>query len=316
MEKNLRLKKTRKHTLAKRVRNAWQLYLFLLVPVVVTLLFKYWPMAGLQIAFKDYDYRLGIWGSEWVGLKHFTRFFKSYMAQRVIVNTLRISLYNLACFPLPVVFALLLNLVPYPKYKKIAQTVTYMPHFISTVVLVGILSQILNTHTGLFAHLYKAVAGESASVPDILGIGSAFPHLYVWSGIWQSLGFNSIIYVAALSSVDASLHEAAEIDGANRFQRVIHIDLPAIFPTVSIMLILAFGNVMSVGYEKAYLMQNTLNTRYSEIISTYVYKVGIQTGGGNFSFGTAIGLFNSVVNFILLTAVNHISGKIGGSSLW
>ena len=315
MEKNISLQPKRR-SLGRRIKNAWQLYLFLLVPVVITLLFKYWPMAGVQIAFKDYDYRWGIWGSEWVGLKHFVRFFKSYMAGRVISNTLRISLYNLACFPFPVIFALLLNLVPNPRYKKLVQSVTYMPHFISTVVLVGILSQILNTHTGLYAHAYRAFAGETANVTDILGIGTAFPHLYVWSGVWQSLGFNSIIYVAALSSVDASLHEAAEIDGANRFQRVIHIDLPAILPTVSIMLILAFGNVMSIGYEKAYLMQNTLNTRYSEIISTYVYKVGIQTGGGNFSFGTAIGLFNSVVNFVLLTVVNYLSGKIGGSSLW
>lgn len=315
MKKNVAVK-TGRRSLARRVKNVWQLYLFLLVPVVITLLFKYWPMVGVQIAFKDYDARLGIWGSKWVGFKHFSRFFKSYMASRVITNTLRLSLYNLSCFPLPVIFALLLNLLPYPRFKKLVQSVTYMPHFISTVVLVGIIAQILNTHTGIYAHAYKAIVGETTNVPDILGVSSAFPHLYVWSGIWQSLGFNSIIYVAALSGVDYSLHEAAEIDGANRFQRIIHVDIPAILPTVSIMLILAFGNVMSVGYEKAYLMQNTLNTRYSEIISTYVYKVGIQTGGGNFSFGTAIGLFNSVVNFVLLTIVNYISGRIGGTSLW
>lgn len=302
--------------LGKRMLNCWQLYLFLLIPIAQIIIFKYWPMAGIQIAFKNYDYRLGIWDSPWAGIKYFQQFFQSYMSKRVIINTLRLSIYNLiAGFPIPIVFALLLNVVSNKRYKKLVQSVTYMPHFISTVVLVGILTQMLNVHTGLYGHAYQLFHnGEKAK--DILGIAKAFPDLYVWSGIWQSFGFNSIIYVASLSSVDASLHEAAEIDGANRFQRVLHVDLPAILPTISIMLILAFGNIMSVGYEKAYLMQNTLNTSYSEIISTYVYKVGIQNGGGNFSFGTAIGLFNSVVNFILLFAVNFITNKMGGASLW
>ena len=301
--------------LSVRIRNRWQLYIFLLIPVAQVLIFKYWPMLGLQIAFKNFDYRLGIWGSAWVGTKHFQRFLNSYQFSRVVGNTLRLSLYSLlAGFPLPVIFALLLNAMPLKKYKKIVQTVTYMPHFISVVVMVGIITQMMNIHVGLYGQLYKSLMGKNA--PDVLGMASAFPHMYVWSGIWQNIGFNSIIYVAALSSVDPELHEAAEMDGANRFSRLIHIDLPTILPTASIMLILACGNIMSVGFEKAYLMQNTLNISRSEVISTYVYKIGIASGGGNFSFGTAVGLFNSVVNFILIVLVNLISKKLGGNSLW
>ena len=298
-----------------RMRNCWQLYLFLVIPVALTLIFRYYPMLGIQIAFKNFDYRLGIWGSPWVGLRHFGRFVKSYQFSRVLFNTLRLSLYGLiAGFPLPILFALLLNALPFKRYKKLVQTVTYMPHFISVVVMVGIISQLLNIHVGIYGQAYKAFTGTTA--PDVLGIASAFPHVYVWSGVWQGLGFNSIIYVAALAGVDAELHEAAEIDGASLFQRVLHIDFPTILPTASIMLILACGNVLSVGFEKVYLMQNTLNQRTSEVISTYVYKVGMVTGGGDFSFGTAVGMFNSIVNFALLMLVNFCTKKLGGNSLW
>lgn len=304
-----------KKSLGSRIREHWQLYLFLIAPLAVIILFSYVPMGGIVLAFKKYDYRLGIWKSPWVGMKYFNRFFHSYQFKRVLTNTLSISFYSLlASFPLPILFALMLNAVPYPRFRKCVQTVTYMPHFISTVVMVGLLMQIFNARTGIFGVTWKAITGENA--PDLFGIASAFPHLYVWSGVWQGTGWNSIIYFAALSGVDKQLHEAAEIDGANRFQRVWHIDLPCILPTASIMLIMAAGRVMSLGFEKIYLMQNSLNIAASEVISTYVYKVGIVTGGGDFSFGTAVGLFNSVVNFILLMTVNFVCKRLGGSSLW
>ena len=308
-------KKEARALLKHRICNSWRLYVFLLLPVLYILIFKYYPMAGLQLAFKDFDYRLGIWNSPWTGLKHFKRFLNSYQFERVLSNTLRLSLYSLvAGFPLPILLALLLNAMPMKRYKKVVQTVTYMPNFISMVVMVGIIQQLFNTHVGIYGQLYKLITGTRA--PDLLGIASAFPHLYVWSGIWQGLGFNSIIYVAALCGVDAELHEAAEIDGANRFQRMLHIDLPAIMPTATILLVMRCGSIMDLGFEKAYLMQNNLNLSTSEVISTYVYKVGMVTGGGNFSFGTAVGLLNSIVNFVLLVLVNFCTKRVGGNSLW
>lgn len=299
----------------QRVRLRWRLYLFLALPVAYILLFHYVPMGGLQLAFKDYDFRLGIVGSPWAGLKYFQRFFNSYQFMRVLTNTLSLSFYSLlAGFPLPIVFALLLNAMPFPRYRKLVQTVTYMPHFISTVVMVGILMQLFNARIGIYGITVKALTGANA--PDLFGIANAFPHLYVWSGVWQGMGWNSIIYFAALSSIDQGLHEAAEIDGASRFQRMLHIDLPCILPTASILLILAAGRMMNIGFEKVFLMQNSMNLRTSEVISTYVYKVGLVTGGGDFSFGTAIGLFNSVVNFVLIIAVNFVCRRLGGASLW
>lgn len=308
-------KKKKRALLWNRVKNSWQLYVFLIIPVLYIVIFHYYPMTGLQLAFKKFDFRLGIWGSEWIGFQNFERFISSYQFERVLTNTLRLSFYSLvAGFPLPILLALMLNAMPMKRYKKVVQTVTYMPHFISTVVMVGIINQLFNTHVGIYGQMYKLLTGDRA--PDLLGIASAFPHLYVWSGIWQGLGFNSIIYVAALSGVDAELHEAAEIDGANRFQRMLNIDLPTILPTATILLIMSCGRIMNLGFEKAYLMQNTMNMRTSEVISTYVYKVGMVTGGGNFAMGTAVGLLNSVVNFILLCSVNFVTKKLGGNSLW
>lgn len=308
-------KQRAKAMLRRRILNCWQLYLFLFIPIVYILIFKYYPMTGIQIAFKKYDYRLGIWGSKWIGLEYFKRFINSYQFERVLSNTLRLSIYSLiAGFPLPILLALMLNAMPLKRYKKVVQTVSYMPHFISTVVMVGIIYRIFSVHTGAYGQFYKAITGETA--PDLLGIANAFPHMYVWSGIWQGLGFNSIIYVAALSSVDTELHEAAEIDGANRFQRMLHIDLPTILPTATILLIMSCGSLMNQGFEKAYLMQNSMNLRTSELISTYVYKVGMVTGGGNFSFAAAVDLMNAVVNFTLLVIVNFGAKKLGGSSLW
>lgn len=305
-----------KRTLKSRLREHWQLYVFLLLPLIYIIVFSYLPMGGLLMAFEKFDARKGFFGSEWIGFKNFERFFRSYQFERVLGNTVSLSLYSLlASFPLPIVFALALNAVPYPRFRRVVQTVAYMPHFISTVVIVGLIIQLFNARIGAYGILYQLLTG-AGKAPEIYGKAASFPHFYVWSGVWQGLGWNSIIYFAALSSIDVSLHEAAEIDGATRFQRLIHIDLPCILPTASIMLIMAAGRIMSLGFEKVYLMQNSLNLRTSEIISTYVYKVGLVTGGGDFSFGTAIGLFNSVVNFAMIVLVNQVCRRLGGSSLW
>lgn len=297
------------------VRRRWQLFLFLLIPVIWVLIFNYAPMVGIQIAFRKYKIRDGIWGSRWVGMANFTKFFGSYQFQRVLVNTIRVSLYSLAAgFPLPIVLALCMNALTNQRYKKFIQTLTYIPHFISTVVMVGMLMQIFNSNTGLYGRLGWLFTGQRPD--DILSQASVFPHMYVWSGVWQGMGWSSIIYMAALSSVDASLHEAAEIDGASRFQRCIYIDFPCILPTATILLIMNAGNIMSVGFEKVFLMQNSLNLSTSEVISTYVYKVSLTASGSDFSYGTAIGLFNSVINLMLLVIVNFISKRLTENSLW
>ena len=308
-----------KKSLAKRIVDHWQIYCFLLLPLVYLIIFCYWPMVGVQIAFRKFTIRDGIWGSKWVGLDQFTKFFKSYNSWNVIRNTLTLSLYNIAVgFPLPIIFALLLNCVNQPKYKKTIQTVSYMPHFISIVVIVGMINQIANPRIGLYGQLMHALTG--AYPPDPLGSTAVFPHLYTWTGVWQSIGWNSIVYLAALSAVDPQLHEAAIIDGATRWQRVRHVDFPCILPTAVIMLILRTGSVLSVGFEKAYLMQNSLNLGASEIISTYVYKVGMGVGTGNsvpnYSYSTAIGLFNSAVNLVMISLVNWISRRVSETSLW
>ena len=299
----------------KTMKKNWRLYLFLLLPVLYILIFAYVPMAGVQIAFKDYDFTKGVWGSEWVGLKNFKRFFESYNFWEILKNTIVLSFYSLLVrFPIPIIFALIINAFPAQRFKKTVQTISYMPHFISTVVVVGMMIQILNPRTGAFGAIYTALTGNV--MKDILSVPSAFSHIYVWSGIWQSMGWSSIIYIAALSGVDSELHEAAQIDGASRFQRVLHIDLPSILPTAIILLILSSGNIMNVGFEKVYLMQNDMNISASEVISTYVYKIGMSVGTGDFSFATAIGLFNSVINFALLITVNFISKRFSHNSLW
>lgn len=303
------------YTMKRDYLSKWQLYLFLLVPIVYIIIFAYIPMAGVQIAFKKYDFTLGIWGSPWSGFDHFERFFSSYNFSQILWNTLTLAIYGLlAGFPLPIFLALILNSFPKQGYKKIVQTISYMPHFISTVVIVGMLMQIFNPRTGAFGVISQMLTGEM--IPDLFSKPEAFPHMYVWSGIWQGIGWGSIIYIAALAGVDSELHEAAQIDGATRWQRVIHIDFPSIRPTATIMLILAAGGIMNVGFEKVYLMQNSLNISSSEVISTYVYKVGMAIGTGDFSFATAIGLFNSVINFVLLIIVNVISKKMSNTSLW
>ena len=293
----------------KDFRKNWQLHLLLLLPVIYVLIFYYWPMYGVQIAFRDYRPRDGIVGSAWVGLKWFKKFLTNYNFKQVFGNTIILSLYSIAVtFPLPILLALFLNTIENEKFKKFVQTITYVPHFISIVVIVAIINQVFNPINGLYGTIYQLLGGEGYPY-DFRGMASAFRHLYVWSEVWQDLGWNTIIYTAALGSVSPEHHEAAKIDGATRWQRIWHVDLPAIMPTACIMLILRFGSVMTVGFEKVYLMQSTLNLPVSEVISTYVYKVGMGSSS-DFSYGTAVGLFNSIINCVLLILVNWIVKKM------
>lgn len=285
----------------------WQLHLMILLPFAYLIVFHYAPMYGLQIAFRHYTPRAGIWNSEWVGLGQFADFFSYYLWDEVIWNTLALSLYSiLAGFPIPVVLALVIHVNTYKGLKKITQNIAYIPHFISVVIMVGILNTILNPISGMLGAITRMTGGDYMS--DIRGSEKAFRHLYVWSGIWQTMGWNSIIYVSALTAVPDELHEAAKLDGASRLRRVWSVDLPTIMPTVAIMLIMRFGTIMSVGYQKAYLMQNSMNIRVSEIISTYEYKYGIASN--NLSYGSAVGLMNSFVNTAMVVLVNWITNKL------
>lgn len=303
--------------LIKNIKSHWQLYVFLLIPVIYIIIFAYVPMTGVQIAFKKYRLKLGIWGSPWIGFGNFIKFFNSYQFVRVVGNTLKISLYGMAVsFPLPILFALVLNSMRSERFKKTTQTITYMPHFISTVVMISMLMQIVNPRVGLYGIIYSYF-NNGAFPGDLMANPALFPHLYVWSGVWQSFGWDSIIYTAALSAVDPALHEAAQIDGASRFKRMLHVDVPCILPTATIMLIMRCGKIMSVGFEKAFLMQNDLNLSASEMISTYVYKIGLEASGTmDYSYSTAIGLFNSVINLILILLVNQFSRRVSENSLW
>lgn len=302
--------------LRKTFRRDWQLYVFMLIPLIWVIIFCYAPMFGAQIAFRKYQPRLGIWDSPWVGFYQFKKFFNSYQFSRVMMNTVVISLYTILCsFPLPIIFALVLNSTRSRKFRTVTQTIVTMPHFISVVVLVGILLQIFNSRTGVYGTLMESITG--AYPEDLFSKPANFRHMYVWSGVWQQFGWNSIVYIAALAAVSPELHEAAQIDGASRFQRMLHVDFPAILPTITIMLILRMGSVMTIGFEKVYLMQNSLNLTASEIISTYVYKVGLSSAGTtDLSYSTAIGLFNSAINLVLISVTNFIARKLDGNGLW
>ena len=290
------------------------MYVFLIIPLVWLIIYKYAPMYGAQIAFRKYKPAQGIWGSRWVGFDNFVKFFESVYFSRTVGNTLLLSLYSLAVgFPLPIVFALLLNSVRSKRWRGWIENVTYMPHFISTVVLVGIMFRVFDVHTGLVHNLARSV-GLNFTNDLFIGDGN-FRNLYIWSGVWQGTGWGSIIYMAALSAVDPQLHEAAVMDGASRWKRLWHIDLPAIIPTITITLILRCGSIMSIGFDKAFLMQNDTNLAASEVISTYVYKVGLKDSL-NYSYSSAINLFNSVVNLLTISLVNFITNKINGSGLW
>lgn len=252
----------------------WQLYLVMLLPLVLIGIFSYGPMLGLQIAFKDFTAAKGIWGSPWVGMKHFKNFVTSYQFSRLISNTLGISVYTLvAGFPIPILLALMVNECRNERFKKAVQMITYAPHFISTVVMVSIVLMFLAPRGGMINNIIALFGGTRT---DFIAKPEYFKSIYVWSGIWQSMGYNSIIYIAALAGIDPSLYEAATVDGASKMQRIINIDLPGIMPTIIIQLIMQCGRLMNVGYEKVLLMQNSLNMQSSDIISTYVYRMGLE----------------------------------------
>lgn len=293
--------------LLKRISNARYLYLLLAIPAIYIFIFNYIPIYGILMAFKRFSPAAGVMGSPWVGLYHFERFFTSPDCLNIIKNTLVLSLYSLLVgFPFPVILAIALNHCLAGPLKKSVQMITFAPYFLSTVLLVGLMTQLLGLRTGIVNHLLSMLGMEQI---NFIGEASAFAHIYVWSGVWQGTGYSSIVYVAALSGVNPTYHEAALIDGANIWQRIWHIDLVTIRPTIVIMLILSMGGILSVGFEKVYLMQNPLNTGVSEIISTYVYKVSIQTARPDYSFGTAIGLFQNVVAVILTLIANRLSGE-------
>lgn len=295
-----------------KFKKNWQLHLMVLAPMAYLILFSYVPLYGIQIAFKDYTPRAGIWGSEWVGLKYFEKFFGYYRWTALVKNTLSLSLYQIFIgFPIPIILALFIHVNTGKALKKVAQNISYIPHFISLVVMVGILQSVLNPVSGMLGSIYRMLGIKG--VDDIRGSKDAFRHLYVWSGIWQTAGWSSIIYLSALSGVPDELHEAAKLDGASRLRRVWSVDLPTILPTIALMLIMRFGSIMSVGYQKAYLMQNQMNKETAEIISVYVYTQGIQKG--DMSFGTAIGLLNSVINMALVFLVNAITNALSDNEL-
>ena len=288
------------------------LYLFLVPAIVYVAVFSYAPMYGVQIAFKNFKASKGILGSPWAGVTHFKTFFTSYRFSLLLTNTLAVSVYQiLVGFPIPIILALLFNYVKSPGFKKFAQTVSYAPHFISTVVLVGMMSMFFSTTTGF---INTAIASLGFQKIHFFGEARYFRHLYVWSGVWQNMGWSAVIYIATLSGVDQQQHEAAVIDGATILQRMWHIDLPALAPTIVILLIMQAGSIMSVGYEKVYLMQNSSNLTTSEVISTYTFKIGLQDS--KYSYSAAIGLFNNVINFFMLIIVNQITKRISGMALW
>ena len=296
----------------KQARSHWQLYLIFLLPFVYFVLFKYVPMYGLVLAFKKYRVSKGILGSPWVGMDHFIRFIQSPTSLQVVYNTFILSLYTIAAsFPLSVILAVALNEARNKTWKKSVQMVTYAPYFISTVVMVAILFQLLDPRIGIINRFLELMGLETV---NFMGEASWFRHIYVWSGVWQTTGYNAIIYLAALTSISPELYEAAIVDGANKVQRIRHIDIPGITPTIVIMLILNMGYVMSVGFEKSYLMQNPLNLETAEIMSTYVYRVGLLNT--DYSFSTAIGLINSLINLILILGFNSFARKMGDTSLW
>lgn len=294
-------------------RRNYQLYLLLLPAVLSMTLFNYLPMYGIQIAFKDFKPVRGIWGSGWAGLKWFRRFWESYQCLDVISNTLILSIALLVCtFPIPILFALVVNQYKNGPFRKTLQTVSYAPHFISTVVMVGMILMFLSPSSGLYGSLAKVMGFDPR---NLMGDSALFRPIYILSEIWQQTGWDSIIYIAALSAVDVDLYDAARVDGAGRLKRILHIDIPALKDTAVVLLILRIGNIMSLGFEKTYLLQNNLNLGTSEIIATYVYKIGL-TGTPQYSYSAAIGLLNSLVNLILLIVFHKISKKISGSGLW
>ena len=289
-------------SLKRRILDNWQLYAMLLVPVVLTVIYKYIPMYGIQIAFRDYKASRGMWGSEWVGLEWFERFFTAPTCGRMIKNTILLSFFSLLwSFPIPIILALMLNQLRFQRFKRLTQTVLYAPHFISTMVICGMIRIFLSPSGGLV----NLIVGTSI---DFLTEASAFRTIYIASGIWQDAGWGVIVYMATLANVDTSLYEAAKVDGASMFQRILHIDIPELTSIMVLNLIMSAGGLMNVGFEKVWLLQTDLNKATSDVIAVYVYQQGIENA--KYSYSTAVGLFNTAVNIILLIVVNKIAGKI------
>lgn len=305
------MNKTKKAYIAKRLKESWQWYVLLLPGLLYLLMFEYGPMYGLQIAFKDYRATKGIWGSEWVGLKHFIRFFNYPDFWKMIKNTLSITLLSLSTFPCAIIFALFLNEVRQQKFKKTVQMITYMPHFLSEVVVCSLVILFLDRTTGPINNLIEFFGGERVG---FMGIAKAFPAIFVFSGLWQNIGWSSILYMSALSSVSMEEIEAAKIDGASRLQVLWHINLPSIMPTIVITFLMRMGSLMSVGYTKILLLQNDLNLDTSNVISTYTYEIGLL--GGQYSYSAAIGLFNNIINIIILLTANKIVKKVTDTGLF
>jgi len=290
----------------RHLRHYWQLWIMVLPAIAFTIVFAYVPMYGLQLAFRKYVPSQGLTGGEWVGFDYFLQFFNSPLFSTIMLNTIRVSLWTLVLgFIAPIVLALLVNQIASPRIKGFVQTITYMPHFISVVVIVAMINIFLRPESGFIGQMFSE---------NLLADPDAFVHIYWVSDVWQHCGWNAIIYLAALSTVDTSLYEAAKIDGAGRLRLIRYVDIPAILPTAAILLILNMGSVLSVGFEKVFLMQNTLNLSASEVIATYTYKIGIL--GNQFSYSTAIGLFNTVINFVFLIVANHLAKRTTGSSVF
>lgn len=289
-------------TLKRRLLDNWQLYAMLLIPVILTIVYKYIPMYGIQIAFRDYKASRGMFGSEWIGLEWFRRFFSAPTFARMIKNTILLSFFSLLWgFPIPIILALVLNQLRFQKFKRATQTILYAPHFISTMVICGMIRIFLSPSGGLL----NLIAGTSI---DFLTESSAFRTIYIASGIWQDAGWGIIVYMATLSNIDTSLYEAAKVDGASLFQRIIHIDIPELKSIMVLNLIMSAGGLMNVGFEKVWLLQTDLNKATSDVIAVYVYQQGIENA--KYSYSTAVGLFNTAVNIILLIVVNKMASKI------
>jgi multiple sugar transport system permease protein/putative aldouronate transport system permease protein len=300
--------------LTQQIRRSWQLYVLLALPLLYLLIFQYWPMYGAQIAFRNFNAVKGITGSPWAGLQHFERFIGSYNFVQTLRNTLVISVYSLIVgFPFPIMLALGLNYVGKAWFKRMVQLVTYAPYFISTVVMAGIILQFLSPTHGIINIFIERLGYKPI---NFMARADWFAHIYVWTGLWQTLGFGAIIYLAALSSVDPTLHEAAVMDGASKLQRMRYIDLPELMPLAIVLLLLSLGGILSTGFEKILLLQNPLNLRAAEVLDTYVYRVGLASPVPNYSYAAAIGLFKSIVGLILVLAVNRFAKRVGTASLW
>ncbi len=298
--------------LRKRFRWSLPYYALLLLPLAYLFVFKYMPMWGLQLAFRDFRSRTSMLDLNWVGFEYFVQFFESPSFGKILINTLVLSLYSLlASFPIPIILAIALNECRSKRFGKAVQMVTFMPYFISTVVLVSMLIQFTDIQIGIVNIWLKQLGVKPTG---FMGVPNYFRHMYVWTGVWQTMGYNAVVYLAALSGVSPELNDAARVDGANKWRRILHVDLPCIAPTIIILLILNVGSLVNVGFEKIYLMQNSRNLKFSEVISTYVYKMGIAST--NYSFSTAVGFFNSVVGFALILFANTISRKVSETSLW